>query len=45
MKIPLAITDLTRMQRSCVCIAGYDFRWHCQGAASTSGFSSAHGKS
>ncbi len=29
MKMPLAITDLTRMQRGCVCIAGYDKDGHC----------------
>ncbi|MBI4768937.1 MAG: hypothetical protein HY784_00620 [Chloroflexi bacterium] len=29
MKTPLAITDLTRMQRGCVCVAGYDKDGRC----------------
>lgn len=29
MKIQIAITDLTRMQRGCVCVAGYDREGKC----------------
>ena len=29
MKEPIVITEVTRMQRGCVCIAGYDQQGHC----------------